>query len=218
MTVALPILETSSTALSFALILRDRLTSADALQGDVTVSAGARQGLQKSGSGTFVFFNLPAGAVTFRVTSAAATPFYRPLVLPLVLPVGSPQWPAYPDIALADPTLPLASPAQPAAYRTQFLACALTPDIAYPFDPGATLVRGIVQSGGAGAAGATVFDVAGAAAPFVTDASGEFVLAWLQSPAVSVAATIRVQRQGHPDIDTNILVSRAATIALVINV
>jgi hypothetical protein len=218
MTIAMPILETVTTKLVFALRLRDRLTLDDALAGDVAVTAGPRTGLRKPGTGTFVFLDLPAGPVVCSVRSADDTPFYRPVDIPVVIPSGSALWPAYPDNGLADPTLPLSSPAQPAAFRTQFLACALLPDVAYPFDPAATLARGVVSHASAGVAGANVLDVAGNALPFVTGPGGEFVLVFTNPPAATAAVTIRTQRQGQAAVDTAVTIRRATTTAVAINV
>lgn len=218
MALSMPLLETSQTKLVFALRLRDGVTLDDALAGDVSVAAGPRPGYRKPGVGTFLFFALPNGPTTFAVRSAAATPFYRPTDIALTIPSGSPLWPAYPDNDLADPSLPLSSPAQPPSFRAQFLACALAPDIAYPFDPGATLVRGVVTQSNAAVAGAKVFDVAGVALPFVTGPAGEFVLLFTPPPASDTAATIRMQRQGQADVDTATTVRRGATTAVQINV
>jgi hypothetical protein len=218
MTVAMPILESDQTKLIFALRLRDGVTFEDSLAGDVSVAAGPRSGLQKSGTGTFVFFDLPNGATTFNVRSTADAPYYCPADISVTLPSGSALWPAYPDNGLADPSLPLSSPSQPAAFRTQFLACALAPDIAYPFDPSATLLRGVVMQGATPVAGAKVFDVAGNALPFVTGEGGEFVLLFAIVPSASFAATVRTQRQGQPNVDTAVTIQRATTSSVQINV
>jgi hypothetical protein len=218
MTLSMPILETVNTKLVFALMLRDRLMLDAALAGDVVVTAATRTGLRKGGAGDFVFIDLESGPTVFKIRSAAATPCYRPVDLALVLPVGGALWPAYPDINLADRTLPLASPAQPPGYRAQFLACALSPDIAYPFAPEATLIRGVVEHAGAGVADATVFDVAGDALPFVTGPTGEFVLAYLHPPLLVAQATVRVQRQGEADVDVAVEVRRGRTATVSINV
>jgi hypothetical protein len=218
MTVAMPILETMTTKLVFALRLRDRLTLEDALAGDVAVTAGPRAGMRKPGTGTFIFLDLPAGPVVCSMRSADDTPFYRPADIPIVIPSGSALWPAYPDNGLADPALPLSSPAQPAAFRAQFLACALLPDVAYPFDPAASLARGVVSHAGAGVANASVFDVAGDALPFVTGPTGEFVLVFTNPPPTTAVVTIRTQRQGQRDVDTAVTIRRGATAAVAINV
>jgi hypothetical protein len=209
--------ETSETQLIFALLLRDRLTFADALVGDVTVSAGARPGWRKGSSGTFLFFNLPNGAANLAVHSSADTPYYLPADLTVMIPPGSPLWPAYPDISLADKTLPLWDPRQPAAYRTQFLLACLSPSVAYPFDEAATLVRGTVLHADAPVLGVTVSDTAGNALPYVTGSDGQFVLAFQQPPALPTAITIRAQEPGNPAVDTSVTLRRAAVATLQIN-
>ena len=210
-------LEQYATKLVFALRLRDRLTLLDALTGDVAVSAGAQTGWRKDSSGTFLFFDLPNGPVTFAVRSSVDTPYYRPTDIAVTLPVGSPLWPAFPDITLADPTLMLSDPGQPGPYRTQFLQCALLPAIAYPFDAGATLLRGMVMQAGAAVPAATVFDVPGNALAFTTGDDGQFALVWTNPPATPTATTIRTQRSGHPDVDTVVTIRRGVTASVVIN-
>jgi hypothetical protein len=210
--------EQNDTKLIFALRLRDRLTLLDALAGDVSVTAGAATGWRKGGSGTFLFFSLPNGPTTFAVRSGPDTPFYLPTDINVTLPAGTALWPAFPDITLANPTLPLSDPGQPAAYRTQFLQCALQPAIAYPFDNGATLLRGMVLQAGVAVSGASVFDVPGNALPYTTGADGQFVLVWTNPPAAPVATTIRTQRAGHPDVDTTVTIQRGVTTAVTINV
>jgi hypothetical protein len=79
-------LEQNDTRLKFALLLRDRLNFSTQLLGDVTVAAGPRAGWRKDTSGTFLFFDLPAGSVDFAVRSAADTPFYLPTDVTVMLP------------------------------------------------------------------------------------------------------------------------------------
>ena len=97
--------ESSVTKLSLALLLRDRLTFADALVGDIGVTAGSRIGERKGLSGTFLFFGLGPGSLDFSVRSAPDTPYYLPLNIRVTVPMPSPLWPAFPDITLADPIL-----------------------------------------------------------------------------------------------------------------
>lgn len=211
-------LERRVTNLVFALRLRDGLTLQDQLLGDVSVTAGPRAGWRKDASGTFLFLDLPNGPFTFQVRSATDTPFYQPVDIDLAIPFGSALWPAFPDTGLADTSLPLSDPGQPAAYRAQFLQSALRPATAYPFDPEATLVRGAVMTGANPVAGATVFDVAGDALSYVTGADGQFVLVYANPPLSSATVTVRVQRGGHPDVDTLVTVRRGATASTQINV
>jgi hypothetical protein len=210
-------LEHSQTRLTLALLLRDRLTFADALVGNVGVTAGPGTGWRKNGSGTFLFFKLPNGAVDLAVRSAADTPYYLPADITVTIPPASPLWPAFPNISLANPALPLSDPGQPAAYRTQFLQCCLSPAIAYPFDPAATLVRGTVLHGDARVSGVTISDLGGLALPYVTAADGQFVLVFQKPLGPPTNVTIRAARGGNPDVDVTVMVRRAATTSVVIN-
>jgi hypothetical protein len=209
--------ELSETQLGFALLLRDRLTFENTLAGTVTVTTVGLAGTRKSTSGTFVFFNPPKGKLDFAVRSDPATPYYIPVDLTLTIPPPSPTLPAFPDISLADRNLMLWDPGQPAAWRTQFLQACLSPTVAYPFDSGATLVRGTVLQGGQPLAGVTVFDTAGTALPYATAADGQFVLLLPEPPALPSPVTIRARRAGNPDVDAQVTVTRAATVTLRIN-
>jgi hypothetical protein len=210
--------ETSETQLAFALMLRDGLTLADALAGEVTVMAGAQKGQQKSVTGTFLFFQLPKGALQLAVRSNPDTPYYLPVDLTVTIPPPSPLWPAFPDISLADKTLPLSDPKQPSAYRAQFLQTCLSPTTAYPFDAGATLVRGTVLHADAPLAGVKLFVPAdNTVLPYATAADGQFVLLFPQPVAQPTAVTIRAQRAGNTDVDTQVTVARAATVTARIN-
>ena len=171
----------------------------------------ARRGARKGDSGTFIFLDLAPGALTFQVRSDPDTPYYQPVAIGLTIPFGSALWPAYPDVGLADAAHALSDPGQPSAYRAQFLQTALRPSIAYPFDPAATLVRGVVLQGASPVAGATVLDVAGDAIAFVTGEDGQFVLAYTAPPASSASLTIRTQGSGFADVDTVVTVRRGAT-------
>jgi len=211
-------LETSEAKLVFALLLRDRLTLTDSLIGDVSVTSGPWTGWRKEASGTFLFLSLPNGTFDLTVRSSRDTPYYLPTDITVSIPPASTLWPAFPDISLADPTLLLSDPAQPATYRAQFLRACLSPSIAYPFDAGATLVRGIVSQGGTPVGNVTVSDVAGNALPYVTGADGQFVLVFQQPPALPTSVTIRAHRSGNPDVDTNVTIRRATTVAVPIAV
>jgi hypothetical protein len=214
-------LEHSGIRLIFALLLRDRLTFANALFGNVSVIGGSRAGLRKDGSGTFLFFKLPNGAIDFSVRSGADTPYYLPANITVTIPPPAPPppalpWPAFPNISLANSTLPLWDPNQPAAYRTQFLQCCLSPAIAYPFEPTATLVRGTALHGDARVAGVAVSDLGGLSLPYVTGADGQFVLVFQKVPS-PLNVTLRARRAGAPDVDVNVTVLRGATASVVIN-
>jgi hypothetical protein len=209
-------LEAFETKLVFALLLRDRLRLQDTLEGGVTVTAGLQAGFQKDSSGTFLFFNLSKGSVGFKVRSNPDTPYYLPIDLTVTIPLPSPLWPAFPDLSLADKTLPLWDPNQPAAFRAQFLESCLSPSCAYPFDSGATLVRGTVLKAGAPLAGVTVSDTAGATWPYVTGADGQFVLIFQEPAALPTPVTIRAELAGNPTVDTPVTVLRAVTGTLTI--
>ena len=213
-------LEASVTKLSFALLLRDNLTFADALAGEVGVTAGARTGQRKGTTGAFLFFSLENGPISLSVRSKPNTPYYLPTDIPVTIPMPSVGWPAFPDITLADPSLDLWDPRQPPAYRTQFLQACLAPSIAYPFDSGATLVRGAVTDSATkkALADVTVSDSTGATLPYVTSADGQFVLVFQQPPALPTPVTIRAQLPGQPDVDAQVILRRAATVTLQISV
>jgi hypothetical protein len=203
--------DASNTRLVFALLLRDRLTLADALLGAVGVAAGQRPGWRKGTSGTFLFFDLPNGSIDLAVRSGPDTPYYLPTDITVTLPPATASWPAFPDIGLADKTLPLSDPGQPAAYRAQFLQACLAPSIAYPFDPAATLVRGTVQHAGAPVANVTISSLNGNTLDYVTGADGQFVLVFQQPPLLPTSVTIRAHRSGSPDVDLAVDIRRAVT-------
>jgi hypothetical protein len=212
-------LESSVTTLSFALLLRDRLTFADSLAGEVTVTASSTTGLRQGSSGVFVFFSLAKGAIPLSVHSSADTPYYLPTTIAVTLPMPSPLWPAFPDSTIADLSLDLWDPKQPAAYRMQFLQACLAPSIAYPFDSGTTLVRGVVADSTTKAALADVtLSSSAATLPYVTGADGQFVLVFQQPPALPTPVTILAQRPGHPDVSQQVAIRRAATVTLQISI
>jgi hypothetical protein len=204
------LLEQSDTVLTFALLLRDGLSLSPRLQGAVSVTAAGRAGQRQADGGSFVFFGLAPGATDFAVRSGADTPYYLPADINVTLPAGAPSWPAFPDIGLADATLLLSDPAQPAAYRAQFLQACLTPSVSYPFDPDATLLRGTVLHGGVAAAHVSVTDRAGNAAPGLTNENGEFVLAFTAPATSPFSVTVRTHGGGLADTDTQVNIIRAA--------
>lgn len=126
---------------------------------------------RREADATFLFLDLPPGSHTFQVRS----PYYDGLDLALSIPRPNPRWPAFPDINLADETLPLDSPAQPAAYRLQRSQATLQPTARYPFPSGTTLVRGTVRRNGQPLVAARVRRLGDSTAS-TTDASGEYVL------------------------------------------
>jgi hypothetical protein len=212
-------LEISQTRLSFALLLRDRLTLADALEGDVGVTSNGRPGIRKAASGTFVFFGLPGGPAKITVRSSPDTPYYLPLDLNVTIPQPPSSWPAFPDISVANPNLMLSDPAQPPAYRTQFLQSCLAPAVTYPFDAAATLVRGTVLHGDAPVPGVTMLDPADSTVlPYVTAVDGQFVLIFQTPEALPTNVTIQAQQPGRPNVNTSVILMRASTATVRIQV
>src|SRR5882672_10180698 len=92
--------------LVLALRLTDRVTRSETLAGPVTAGvAGGEQATQVApDKGTFLFDTLPNGAHTIDVASMPHTPYYRAVSIPVIIPMSTPAWPAYPDLALADRT------------------------------------------------------------------------------------------------------------------
>jgi hypothetical protein len=215
MAFALTSTETRNDTCRLALFLSDAVTRDNTLQGTVNVAiAGQKIPVEKPGEATFIFFALPDGAYTITVASDADTPFYQPVAIPVTLPVAHGLWPGYPDQLLADPTLMLNDPAQTPAYRAQLDLASLKPTIAYPFVPGATLVRGIVMAGGVPLAGATVLVNGGTGPAYVTAAGGEYVLFLDKPVGMSQTITLRVQHAAKPDVLAPVTVERGRTVGL----
>jgi hypothetical protein len=168
--------ESRKIVLSFALLLRDGFADSDQLLGEVSVSADGIAGQRKGMSGAFLFFGLSAGQHTFAIGSGPGTPYYTPAQILATQPMPDPLWPAYPDIKLADPGLPLGDLGQKAAYVKQRQAATLLPSTSYPFPGDATLIRGTVTHGGQPLAGATVQSAQPRTFPYTTSADGQFVL------------------------------------------
>lgn len=168
--------ESRKIVLSFALLLRDGFADSDQLLGDVSVSADGVAGQRKGMSGVFLFFGLSAGQHTFAIGGEPSTPYYTPTQILATQPMPDPLWPAYPDIKLADPTLPLGDPGQTAAFVKQRQAATLLPSTSYPFPADATLIRGTVTRGGKPLADATVQSAQPQCFPYTTSADGQFVL------------------------------------------
>jgi hypothetical protein len=198
--------------LQIALLLFDRFTGAQNPLGGVTVTSGFIQGLQKPGTGVFVFANLKPGPQNLVVASAPDTPYYRTVTIPVTVPAPAALWPAYPDVTLANPALPLNDPGQTAAYLAQRQLAGLLPTPAYPF-VGATLARGRVTAGGLPLAAATVLTVGGNEIPYVTGPSGEFVLFFEQAPRDPTTVTLRASHAALPNKDVAVQVTRGATVS-----
>jgi hypothetical protein len=207
------ILEHTDVNLQFALVLRDRYAGSQELLGQVSVTAAGVEGAQKGNTGTFLFFNLKPGARVFAVASDPLTPYYRGVSIPITIPMPAASWPAYPDVTLANPALPLGDPGQPASFRDQWQQAELLPATAYPFAEGTTLARGVVTAAGSPLAGATVQTVGGQEIPYTTGPSGEYVLFFEQPARTPQTVTLRASHAGFPDKNVSVVISRGFTAA-----
>jgi hypothetical protein len=225
--VAFAILEGESifqAKLQFALLLRDGFADSDQLLGDVVVTGGTIRGQQKDSSGTFLFYGLNPGSQSLSVSSGQDTPYYLPTNVAITIPVPPPPppvptflWPAFPDIRLADPNLPLRDPGQKPAYITQRQASTLLPSTGYPFPEGTTLIRGIIRHGAQPLTGAVVQRVGGSDPAYTTDKDGQFVLYWKDAPGIPKAVTVNAKFGGRPDANTSVTVMRGLTASLTID-
>jgi hypothetical protein len=162
---------------------------------------------QKRASAFVFFADLAPGAHVVEVRS----PYYVPRDITVQVPFPSANWPAFPDVTLANEDLPLGSPAQPAAYRVQRAAATLEPSTMYPFPSDATLVRGTVRSGGVPLAGATVRRVADPTG-YVTGATGEYVLFFDDVPGVGAALAVQVTHPLHAPENAIVQALRGTTV------
>jgi hypothetical protein len=203
--------------LQFALLLRDGVANSGQLQGEVSVQSGTIVGQQKDSSGVFLFYKLKPGAQTLTVNSDKYTPYYRSTTVAVTIPMPSVTWPAFPDVTLADPTLPLSDPGQTAAYKTQRQAATLLPTVYYPFPAGATLIRGRVLHGGLPVLGATVQQAAGTDPAYQTEADGQFVLFLSNPPGLPQQVTVNATAPALPAGSANVTVIRGLTVSATIN-
>jgi hypothetical protein len=210
--------------LQFALLLRDGFADSDELLGVVAVTGGNISGQRKDSTGMFLFYDLKPGVQQLTVSSDPDTPYYLPAKVGIQIPVPDPPppvpflWPAFPDIRLADPKLPLGDPGQKAAYKTQRAAATLSPSIAYPFPEGATLIRGRVTHGGGPLAGASVQQAGSADPGYVTDSEGQFVLYWQDAPATPKAVTLNLTAAGLPAKSAAVTVMRGLTVSTTVDI
>jgi hypothetical protein len=209
--------ESIQVSLQFALQLRDAFADSDQLLGDVAVTSASVRGQQKDASGSFLFFNLKAGARVFAVASGPYTPYYQPTSIAVNIPMPSPLWPAFPDQTVADPSLPLGDAGQTAAYKSQRRQATLLPSTAYPFPGTSTLIRGTVMHGGLPLAAATVQQTGGTDLAYVTGADGQFVLFLSNPPAVPQVITVTAKHAGLADGSVNVTVTRGLTASATIN-
>ena len=203
--------------LDFGLLLTDAFTKTAGWEGVVAVTvAGMPQTrpylpIAKRDQGAFLFHELPAGNYTFQARSDPDTPYHQPVDFPVALPFGNARWPVFPDIGLADPTLRLDDPAQPAAYRAQRAQAALQPTTAYPFPVDATLLRGTVRSGGNPLPGATVTRTIDNAS-VATDQHGEYVLHFPIVNGATKTFALTVSHAAHGTANFNIEIARESTV------
>ncbi len=209
--------ESIEVTLQFALLLRDGFANSDQLQGRVTVASGTIDGEQKDSSGTFLFYDLKTGAQSLAVSSDPDTPYYLPKTIAVTLPMPSALWPAFPDVTLANPTLPLGDPGQTAAYKAQRQSATLLPANAYPFPAGTTLIRGTVLHGGVPLAAATVQQSGGTDPAYTTGADGQFVLFLSSPPGLPQEVTVNATAAGLAPGSATVTVIRGLTVSATIN-
>lgn len=161
---------------------------------------------RRASDATFLFFDLLPGAHTFEVRS----PYYVAADVTAAVPQTDPKWPAFPDVALADESLPLDSPAQPAGYRAQRRAATLHPSVRYPFPGGTTLVRGVVSGGGQALAGASMRRLGDPDAA-LTDAAGEYVLFFTDLAGSGQTVTLEASHPLHTTVTAPVDVVRGFT-------
>ncbi len=204
-------LESQILAVTFVLQLYDGFTGEPELAGNVTAEVSGRErGWRKPDRGQFAFFRLPAGNHVVQVRDTADPPRYFGVDIAVTLPLSTPLWPAFPDRALADPTLPLNDPGQPAAYRAQLAPATLAPTAQYAFPAGATLARGTIRSGAVPLAGAHV-SRQGEAREYVTGDDGQYVL-WFSSVAgTGEAAVIEATHPAHAPASAPVTLRRGST-------
>jgi len=218
-----PLEPITNVTLQFALLLRDGFADSDELLGTVVVTGTNATGQQKGSTGAFLFHDLKPGAQQLAVSSDPETPYYLPAKVGIQIPVADPPppvpflWPAFPDIRLADPALPLGDPGQKAAYKTQRAAATLSPSIAYPFPEDATLIRGRVTHAGGPLAGASVTQAGSTDPSYVTDSDGQFVLYWQDAPATPKAVTLSLTATGLPNKSATVTVLRGLTVSTTVD-
>lgn len=208
--------ESIEVTLQFALLLRDGFADSDRLLGNVTVASGAIDGARKDSSGAFLFYGLKAGLQSLAVSSDPDTPYYLPTAIPVTVPMPSALWPAFPDVTLADPSLPLGDPGQTAAYKAQRQLATLLPTNAYPFPAGTTLIRGTVMHAGQPLANATVQQAGGTDPAYTTGTDGQFVLFLANPPGLPQQVTVNAKLAGLVDGNKNVTVVRGLTVSTTI--
>jgi hypothetical protein len=208
--------ESRELTVQFALLLLDGFTNSVELVGEVTVTSGTVNGEQKNSSGTFLFNGLKPGPQTFAVTCGTYTPYYLPTTIDVTVPMPNPLWPAFPDVTIANQTLPLGDPGQTAAYKAQRQQATLLPTTQYPFLPGTTLIRGTVLHGGQPLAGATVQEASGTDPAYTTGTDGQFVLFLSNPPGLPEQVTVNAMAAGLAAGSGTVTVIRGLTVSLTI--
>jgi hypothetical protein len=209
---------------ALGVFLYDGFTGGGRLAGPVAVRLAGRAQvpLQKRPEAAFAFFGLPPGDYVVQVRSDPDAPYYQDADIAVTLPFPDPRWPAFPDYrTLANPDLPLDDPRQTAEFLAQRERATLRPTAAYPFPPGATLIRGTVRAGGLPLAGATVgasYEAPGdggtvtrQAPPYLTAAGGEYVLFFNGLAADEETAHVTVTHPDHGSAEDDFDVIRGTT-------
>lgn len=225
--------------LVFALMLLDRFTETNQPLGKLSVRIADQPfeppfvPAQQPGQASFFFFDLPAAAYTLQVRSnrdgrladaippqedaapyyLSEPPYYFPVDIPIVIPPANGQWPAFPDLLLADQSKPLDDPTQPAPFRDQRTRCILQPTTSYPFPSGASLLRGRVLAGGNPLGNARVrrIDI-NDGLEYRTGLDGYYLLFFKNVKGLDEQITIRASHAFHPDIDQPVTVRRGMTV------
>jgi hypothetical protein len=215
-----PILEGEKllqTKLQFALILRDGFADSENLLGNVEVTAGGIKGERKESSGIFLFYSLKQGANVLQIRSSEDTPYYLARSVDVAIPLPSAVWPAFPDITVADPNLPLGDPGQKPVYKSQRAEATLLPTPSYPFPEGTTLIRGVVRYAGQLLADATVQQAGSSAPAYKTGKDGQFVIFIENAPSIPRSMVLNAKHAGFPDANPSVTVMRGLTVSVTID-
>ncbi|MGD8276512.1 MAG: hypothetical protein PVH00_00740 [Gemmatimonadota bacterium] len=223
--------ETRHVTLSLGAQLRDGFTKQGRLLGGISATLRGLpddvppwKSIARPERGQFLFADLPAGAYTIEVRSAADTPYYRPIDIAAIVPMADATWPVLPERRLAQPGLDPDDPTQPAQYRQQLRLTTLQPTTAYPFPDGATVVRGSVRLGTTPLAQVRVRrrlpDGFGGflddSLEYETGADGEFALFYRDIAGMGEIITLRASHVNHPHKDQAVAVRRSRTTTTVI--
>ena len=223
--------------LAFALMLLDKFTESNQLEGKITVRVANQPSeapfipLQQPGQAAFFFFDLPAASYTLQVRSnregkvedakppqddeppyyLTEPPYYFGVDIPITIPPANDQWPGFPDLLLADQTKPLDDPTQPVAFRDQRALASLQPTTTYPYPAGASLVRGRVLAGNAALGNAVVRRI-GDDLEYRTGPDGHYALFFKKVKGASEPITIRASHALHSDQDEPVTLRRGMTV------